>query len=162
MDGKHTKVVKAPIASLCFMLTCLTAVISCIGGCGQESAPEQLTLYSIDGVRDPRNMPKAEEQFHGYPVLGKIEVTDAKVRQEIMAAIKDGMARSDGALPKCFWPRHAIRAFEKGKKIDYVICFECLQLQIHANGTPQTEPTTREPQSVLNKHLKAAGIPIAP
>jgi hypothetical protein len=126
-------------------------------------APEQLTLYSIDG-RDvePGKQPKAEEEFHGYPVLGKIEVTDAGKRKEIIDALKQGLAASDGKTAQCFWPRHAIRTIEQGRTTDYAICFECWQLAIYEGGTRRIKPVTRDPQAVFNRHLTVAGIPLAP
>ena len=139
-------------------------LIGCESGSVQNlTTPDSLTLYSIDG-RDfvPGTEPKADEEFHGYPVLGKIDVKDPKSRREIIAAVKKGIADSDGMMAKCFWPRHAIRATENGKTIEYVICFECNQLQIYTDGTDELEPTTREPQVVLNKHLQDAKIPLAP
>ena len=99
-------------------------------GCARESVesvtdvetPEKLILYSVDG-RDfePGNAPKVDEAFHGYPVLGKVEITEAEKRNEIIAAVKDGIARSDGKLAKCFWPRHAIRTIEKGKIANVIV-----------------------------------------
>jgi hypothetical protein len=149
------------------LMTC-GVVATALTGCGSDpvadlEAPEQLILYSIDG-RDfePGQAPKADEKFHGYPVLGKVEITDAAKRKEIAGALKDGLARSDGKRAKCFWPRHAIRAVTKGRTIDYVICFQCLQLEAHDGDSKSVKPVTREPQSVFNKHLKEAGIPLAP
>jgi hypothetical protein len=137
-------------------------------GCGRGSvagldAPEQLILYSIDG-RDfrPGEEPKVEEKFHGYPVLGKVEITDADKRHEIATALKDGLAQSDGKMAKCFWPRHGIRVVEKGRTIEYVICFECYQLVAHEGDSQSVKPVTRDPQSVFDRHLTAAGIPLAP
>ena len=149
-------------------LLAYVVVAAALSGCGRNPVaglkqPEQLTLYSIDG-RDfePGQEPKADEKFHGYPVLGKIEVTDAAKRQEIVEALQDGLAQSDGTMAKCFWPRHAIRAVENGRTLDYVICFECLQLEAYVDGSKSVKPVTREPQSVFNKHLKEASIPLAP
>jgi len=147
---------------------CYVVISVAFAGCGGGSvlnldAPEQLTLYSIDG-RDFKQgeEPKTEEKFHGYPVLGKVEITDVDRRKEIVAALKKGMARSDGKMAKCFWPRHAIRAVEKGRTIDCVICFECYQLEVHEGNSKSVKPTTREPQEVFNRHLKQAGVPLAP
>ncbi len=137
-------------------------------GCGRDpvagpDAPEQLTLYSIDGRHfEPGQEPKAAEKFHGYPVLGKVEITDVAKRKEIAGALKDGLAQSDGWMADCFRPRHAIRAVTNGRSIDYVICFECYQLEAHDGDSKSVKPVTREPQSVFNKHLKEAGIPLAP
>jgi len=147
---------------------CVSIIGAAFIGCGSGSVanlevPDQLTLYSIDG-RDfePGKEPKVEEKFHGYPVLGKIEVKDLEKRKEIIATLKQGMARSDGKMAKCFWPRHAIRAVEKGRTIDCVICFECYQLEVHEGRSKSVKPITREPQEVFNRHLKQADIPLAP
>jgi hypothetical protein len=130
---------------------------------GGVDVPEQLTLYSIDG-RDfePGKQPKVDEKFHGYPVLGKVEITDAGKRKEIIAALKEGLAHDDGSIAACFWPRHAIRVVDKGRTIDYVICFQCYQVQAYDGNAKSVKPVTREPQPVLNRHLKEAGIPLAP
>ena len=143
-------------------------VTAALAGCGRDpvaglEAPEQLTLYSIDGLDfGPRQEPKTDEKFHGYPVLGKIEITDAAKRREIAAALKDGLARSDGKMAKCFWPRHAIRTVANGWTVEYVICFECYQLEVHDGNSKSVKPVTRDPQAVFNKHLKEASIPLAP
>jgi len=141
-------------------------------GCGERNieraienfdVPDKLTLYSIDD-RDPEPVkePKSDEKFHGYSVLGKIEVTDPNKRKEIISALKEGMAKSDGSMAKCFWPRPAIRVVEKGQTIDYVVCFECLQLHVHEGKESKTKPITHDPQRVFNRHLKQAGVPLAP
>jgi hypothetical protein len=137
-------------------------------GCGRDPAPglgspDKLALYSIDG-RDfePGRGPKAAEEFHGYPVLGKVEVTDPADRSEVAAALRDGLARSDGEMAACFWPRHAIRVVEHGRATDYVICFECHQLAVYEGGTRSVRPVTRDPQTTLNRVLVAAGVPLAP
>ena len=73
------------------------------------NTPDQLNLYSINGLNPKRgNAIDAKEEFHGFPVLGKVEITEARNRKQIMVALQDGMNRSDGVMAKCFWPRHAI------------------------------------------------------
>lgn len=146
------------------MALCLASVI--IAGCSiGPGYPEQMVLYSIDG-RDfpPGEGPQYEsnEKFHGYPVLGKVEIEDVAKRKELMSALRKGIADNDGAAAKCFWPRHAIRAVENGKTIDYVVCFECLQIHIFQEETMTSELTTSEPRSIFNKTLEAADIPVIP
>lgn len=103
-----------------------------------------------------------EEKFHGYPVLGKITVEDANTRKALFAAVQKGMTQSDGIMMKCFWPRHAIRTVENGRTIDYVICFQCRQLEIHAGDSRSVKPITHEPQEILNQYLRQTGVPLAP
>jgi len=155
-----------PTRSILFAGCALAA--SALLGCSREPAadtqtPLQLTLYSIDG-RDfkPGEEPQTAEKLYGYPVLGKVEITAADQRKLIFATLQEGMARSDGTMAMCFWPRHAIRTLENGRTVDYVICFKCLQLEMHAGDSTSTKPITRDPQPVFNKLLQTAGIPLAP
>src|SRR5438477_13107404 len=102
-------------------MLCFTTAIWCAAGLGRhagadEATPERFVLYSIDGTDyAPGKAPKADETIAGYPVMGKVEIKDAAKRQEIVTALKDGIAQSDGNVAKCFWPRHAIELVEKGK-----------------------------------------------
>ena len=147
----------------CQMILIVMLSIAISGGCGNVDPPDSLTLYSIDG-RDfePGKEPQTEEKFHGYPVLGKVAIQDFEQRKKIFAALQKGISGSDGTVASCFWPRHAIRTSKHGNTTDYVICFECLQLQIHSGSSTKTEPTTRMPQSVFNKELQDADVPLAP
>jgi hypothetical protein len=146
----------------------LVATIVTLGGCSRDpypglENPEELTLYSIDG-RDfqPGQEPKVDEKFHGYPVLGKLKITDAGKRKEIAAALQDAMAKSDGTMNKCFWPRHAIRVKVGDRTVDYVICFECLQLELHPSTGRTAKAITRDPQPLFNHYLEEASVPLAP
>ena len=120
------------------------ALLPAVVGCGISptadpslvdlQAPEQLTLFSIDGRdaegngigRRGEGVSEAVGEFRGYPVLGQVEVTDPDLRNQLIAALKDGYARRPARSAKCFWPRHGVRAVEKGKTVEYVICFQCL------------------------------------
>jgi hypothetical protein len=124
-----------------------------------------MTLYSVDG-RDslsPEDRARASELFHGFPVLGKSPIADARQRTRLLDALRDGVARSDGALAKCFWPRHGLRVVgEGGETVDFVICFQCLQLAEWRGEAASTIATTRGPQPVFDKALTDAGLPLAP
>src|SRR5207248_3305054 len=125
--------------------------------------PEKLTLYSIDGNSyNPGEGPKTDETFHGYAVLGKIDVADPEKRKEIMAALKEGIDASDGRMAKCFWPRHAIRAEQAGKVFEYVICFQCEQMEVYAGIRKQTVPIADTPQQYFNRLLTDDKVPLAP
>ena len=61
-----------------------------------------ITLYSIDGVDESRDhpVPRTDEKFFGYPVLGKMTV-DAETRDAIVREL-DRSTRNDphfAALP---------------------------------------------------------------
>ena len=151
------------------LYSCLFA-LSATAGCGRNptagtTIPDQLTLYSVDPdsayAREEKD-PEGKELFHGYLVLGKIDVTDASQRREIMTALRDGFAQSDGSVYKCFDPRHAVRAVENGKTVDYLICFHCKQAEVHEGNSHRVVPTTRDPQAKFNEILTKAGVPLPP
>src|SRR5205814_56502 len=103
-----------------------------IVGCGGSPLsglhdPEQVMLLSIDGREGAVGSGlKAGEFFRGYPILGQVEINDAEQRRQLIAALKDGIARSDRHYwVMCFCPRHGLRVVENGKTVDYVICFQC-------------------------------------
>ncbi len=145
-------------------------LLAAVAGCGRGlpasarvAVPDRLTLYSIDGRDLPGDRPRpAGEAFHGYPVLGKAVVEDPRRRKALIDAFNAGIARSNGELAKCFWPRHGIRAETGGATVDYVICFECLQFVTHRGDQQVEETIDRAPLKAFNEELKRAGIPLAP
>jgi hypothetical protein len=144
-------------------------------GCGPGSDlqnPEEMILFSIDGRsvesqpghRRGDGVPTAVGEFHGYPVLGKVEITDLEKRKQIVAALKEGRA-SKGEQAKCFWPRHAVRAVEKGHTVEYIICFQCGGCEVYTDGKRSGGGSLSFGRSVrpsFDRPLKDAGIPIAP
>lgn len=128
------------------------------------SSIQSLTLYSLDGgKKQSAKRPPKPEKFHGFVVLGKVEITSPAKRKEIMDALYRGISSSNRwDMAKCFWPRHGIRVSVNDVMTDYVICFECHQLHVSSNGKTETEPTTNKPQVLLNKLLRAENIPLAP
>src|SRR4051794_13551949 len=109
----------------------LVGVILAAAGCASPpstslawpESPDELTVYSIDGrhrevrLLDPSSKTEAAETFHGYPVLGKVEITDPEQRRELIAALKEGYLRRPQMGAKCFFPRHGIRAVARGKAV---------------------------------------------
>ena len=79
-----------------------------------------------------------------------------------MVAFNRGVARSDGTMAKCFWPRHALRLEADGKVTDYVICFECLQFRSYLGDQQSELAIDKSPLPVFNEELKRAGIPWCP
>jgi hypothetical protein len=130
-------------------------------------SPDVLVLYSIDGREPPDESNASDDKFHGFPVLGKLEIKQTASRAEICAAIREGVAEFDGVVAACFWPRHGLHVIEDGVPFDYVVCFECAQFRLYAAGQdgkvkPTEGATTGSPQVVLDRYLEAAGIPLAP
>lgn len=136
-------------------------------GCGtsvvDQVTQDSFTLYSINGyVDDPATTQVFADQYCGYEVFGKIEITDNQTKREILQSIQNGIDESDGTVASCFWPRHAVRTIEQGIATDYVICFQCLQVRIIKDDSVSNVPITRTPSKFLDKLLIDNGIPLAP
>lgn len=124
---------------------------------------DKITFYSIDGTDNPaKKKDPVAETFRGYPVLGKIELKDKKVREQVIQALHQGTQNNTEWFARCFWPRHALRAEKAGKSTDYVICFQCNWIKVMRNDKVEDIVTNKKPAEILNKILKDANIPIAP
>ena len=64
--------------------------------------------------------------------------------------------------PRCFWPRHAFRAVDGRKTVDYVICFHCNWIKVIDGENVKDVAANPEPQELLNRLLAAKGIPVVP
>jgi hypothetical protein len=102
----------------------------------------------------------AEEMFHGHRVLGKTEIRERVERAHLLRDLYKGIALAGPDVPKCFNPRHGIRATSGSDTVDLVICFECFQIQTHAKHGADVL-TARSPESAFNQALERAGLAIA-
>lgn len=116
----------------------------------------ELLSLSPEALKEP-----PEDAFQRWKVLGSTTVTDPAVRTRLITAFKQGVQASDGTVAGCFNPRHGIRVTTKGVTTEFVICFECLQVQVNSGGTGSSFLTTASPQVVFNEVLDAAGVPRA-
>src|SRR5579872_1364209 len=93
--------------------------------------PEKLILYSVELPEERHITPgkdtKRLEDFHGFPVLGKIDVADRDKRSEIFGAMITSISSPKTIMAACFWPHHGLRTVQKGETVDYLICFQCSQ-----------------------------------
>ena len=113
---------------------------------------ESFELYSLD----PAGRNNDPTGFHGWRILGKVELKGAEAKK-VREAVEKGAKDSDGRVAKCFIPRHGIRL----GAMDLVICFECLSAEVHKGGAVIDRfLTTGEPAAILNKVLTDAGIPL--
>ncbi|MDB5333036.1 MAG: hypothetical protein JWP03_4187 [Phycisphaerales bacterium] len=101
-------------------------------------------------------------EFYNHEILGRTTVTDAATRQRLNAALQSGVRESDGTAMACFNPRHGIRVTRAGETTDFLICFECRQVQVWRDGKKiATFLTSASPQSVFDEVLQKAHVPLA-
>ena len=120
---------------------------------------EKMELYSLDPAGGPLKKDAAKNGFHGWKVLGKTQLKEAKTRKSVMTAIHKGIPENFGAAG-CFHPRHGIRATLKDKTVDLVICFECGSMTVYNGEKVNVVYTSASPQPVLDKVLTAAKVPL--
>ena len=115
-------------------------------------------LYAMD-PRLPRGRArKGTEMFHGYRVLGRAEIKDAGEKQVLLDALAEGITGSNGVIAYCFEPRHALRVETGDARVDFNICFECLQIFPHGFNGDKGIPVTRAPEAVFDAALKKHGL----
>jgi hypothetical protein len=122
---------------------------------------DKLELLSLDPKQD-NYRPGDPSTFHGWPILGRLEVKDPANRQKIVEAIIRGIEERGHPI-KCFEPRHGVHAIRGDETQDLVICFHCCQVEIYPS-TARTKflDSSVSPEPVLSGFIRTAGIPIAP
>ncbi len=119
-------------------------------------------LFSLDpfDFQHPANV-----DFHGYRILGKLQITNATVRTNLVLALEKGIITDKWLLatePVCFNPRHAIRVIHDETTEDFIICFECEQVYFGKNGVKRGFfRIDRSPEPVFDQVLENAKIQLA-
>ena len=103
-------------------------------------ASGEMTLLSLD----PDQSRQGPETFHGYDALG------------------DSLEEPGAALAKCFHPHHGVRAVLNGLTVEWVICFECFQVNLYCDGTKSRCGIAEGGRSYLNRLLRWSTVPMAP
>lgn len=121
----------------------------------------KLELLSLHGGEPDGSL--AEDvpwvKFHGYAVLGTLDLSNAPERSAVIKDVAHAIASSPVYMAACFFPRHGLRAtLETGEQIDLLICFECATVYRFSSGKKLRLSITDEPASLLNSLLEKAGI----
>jgi hypothetical protein len=117
---------------------------------------ELLSLHPLPYEATPDN------NFHGWRVLGKVSIAEESTRKRLVAAFKGGInAAEEGA--DCFDPRHGIRVNFDGQVADFVICFDCGNVEVYLGDKKQDGfSTTDTPQPAFDEVLTSEGIELGP
>ena len=148
--------------TLPFAVFLSTLAVGCAGyGVEPETVePEKdaVVLFSINP--NVARSVGAPGTFHGYPILGKLEVRGGD-KAELLSALAKGQADKPEYGAKCFIPRHGLRLTKAGASQDYVICFQCNYIDTGKDGEKSTRDTIDDaPRVVFNRILSEAQIPI--
>lgn len=118
---------------------------------------ETVELLSLDPNRRDE---KGKGSFHGYKVLGKVDLKMKADRAKVLKALYKGIDDSDGSVAACFIPRHGIRAKVDGKTVEIVICFQCHSMNVYIGDKKTSVLTDGSPAATFNKVLTDAKVPL--
>jgi hypothetical protein len=105
----------------------------------------------------------SESERHHHRILGSVSIADLTIRQKLNAALQAGARESNGTAMACFNPRHSIRVTHAGITTEFLICFECRQVQVWRNGKIIASfLTSPSPEPVFDDVLQKANVPLAP
>jgi hypothetical protein len=116
---------------------------------------DQIELLSIN-PKLPKEKPK--DSFQGYEVRGRKLLKDKQDRQKLVEAFEKGAKDNKGVSDRCFNPRHGLRVTHNKKTVEFLICFECLQVQVYVDGKRKEADdflVTKSPQRTFDQFLKA-------
>ena len=120
---------------------------------------DSMDLYSLEPAQGSGNV----EKLHDWPVLGKMTVSDPRLKRELLEQLDAAIAEPGKGGSNCFMPRHAIRARHGGDVVELLICFACGWVYVYLNGEQQHphEEIERAAQPAFDGALKNAGVPRA-
>jgi hypothetical protein len=117
---------------------------------------DRLTVYMLH----PEPRPCAgRPAFHGYPVLGRVEVDESSIARVVGVLRKGLYGRS--SPKRCWIPHHGVRASDGPKSVDLVMCFMCEVMQHFAGPRAKKfvwGQVGKAPKPVLNRLLRKAGV----
>jgi len=152
------------MSEMVFVVAAVVAMAACGNG-NVIPAPAAAILNQADHFEllslDPRpQWEPAEGDFHRYKVLGTVVINDAETRKKIVSAFKRAVAENQGIVAACFNPRHGISVTRNGNQEDFVICFECAQVEVF--GEVQGEfLITGSARALFDSVLRGSGIPLS-
>jgi hypothetical protein len=121
---------------------------------------QKVELISVTPELDPSNILKPDESktFHGFPVLGRREIENRSAIKEIIGAL-NGSLRPHISNLCLFSPRHALKIFYKDSEMDYLICYQCGDVEkFHGNDdkNPEWLSIEKSSKAVLDRFLTEA------
>ena len=120
---------------------------------------DEIEVISVDvgGIHSER---ESAESFWKIPTLGKVRVTDEKVKTNLVNALFDGIATSDGESA-CFIPHHGLRAKRGTEVVELLICFQCRNFVGSAPSGEFEGAISKLPHETFNTVLTSASVPLS-
>lgn len=155
---------------LLLLLFCYAfAPTTCLGAPASRSVPtspelaillrsREIALFSLE----PDLAKPSAAKFHGYPILGSTMLSDPE-RRIILERFVAGIDVHPTIAAACFLPRHGLRVKSHGHTLDFLICFQCIQVEIYRdNERVSWWGTNNAAQQVFNEVLARHHVKLPP
>jgi len=123
--------------------------------------PTEITLYSTHPDSQAVRW-WFSRWFHGYRIIGQVSVADPVQRRQVATVVRHAARTYHGDTKCVFSPRHAVRLSSGPKTYDFLICFECSQMEVYSGDQLIGQLSIGGSPEALNRILHAAHIRIAP
>jgi hypothetical protein len=121
-------------------------------------APNKAILYSLEPWEQAA---PGESTLHGIKIIGQLNL-DRDLEKAVAAEFKAAIANWDGTSPAgCFDPRHALTVTSGGKTYDFLLCYECGELEVFSGNGMIADMQVRGTGEVLNAILSAHKVPLS-
>jgi hypothetical protein len=125
----------------------------------------KLELISVSPELDPNIVLKVDDSytFHCYSILGRRRMESRTGIKEIVGALNSSLRPHVSNL--ClFSPRHGLKVFYKDSEIDYLICYQCGDVEQFHGGddkNPKVLSIGTSSKGILDRYLIEAKVPLA-
>jgi hypothetical protein len=112
----------------------------------------QVVVFSLDPTHAGAGKLNNEEFFHGYYILGKVQIAEETERSILMSELAQGIQEGTAVYAMCFNPRHGLMVSLESASYDFCICFECASIKLHGLSQRQVQ-TSGSPAKMFNQVL---------
>ena len=121
---------------------------------------DSFELLTLDPMPLMAGSTYAGRVFNGYKVLDAADLDDDAQRSALIGHVKRGIQKSDGTVAACFNPRHGLHVTRDGQAADFVICYECLSLNVHGPDGRENHTTIEGVQLGVDRVFDTVGLRI--
>ena len=120
-------------------------------------APDKGTLYSLEPWDKAA---PTDRTLHGFKIIGQMDL-DRRRAKSVAAEFRAAIARREGPMALCFDPRHALSVTSGGATYDFLLCYECGQLEVFSGDRLIADLSARGTAKTLNAIFSENNVPLS-
>ncbi|MBI5426635.1 MAG: hypothetical protein HZA32_21375 [Opitutae bacterium] len=107
---------------------------------------------------DPARFKEGDAAIDGATITGRSRTQKKEEIERMVAALRKSIREAPEETYECFEPRHALRAQIKGRHVEIVLCFECLQGIIRVDKDVTQFPMTADAEKAFDEIFAQNGL----